>query len=221
MHLRSFAALAALSLLATACADDGPTGADLAEADAAPSFAHNRQGDAEVGTTGGWLKGETVEFFYHKNFFCREPAADGLPIGASTDCELGSEGTVAPRPGNIPVLYVMTPLGFRPDEATLQCPVVGSCINHPSTLDVSRVFGPGTEEFPLPAHSHIVDQANGNWWEIEVIGVTDPAVWDEVVKGKSLARVRELQAAGVGITADIPSNTYLFFSVRPGTGNHR
>lgn len=224
MRTRSLSLLCSMAALLGACSDS-PTDADFAASDAVlagdqhPSFAHNKQGDAEFGFTGGWLDGETVQFFYHKNFFCRPPAADGLPIGSSTDCELGSDATVNPRPGNIPVLYVMTPLGFRPDEATLQCPVVGQCINHPSTLDVSRVFGPGTEDFPLPAHSHIVEQASGNWWVLEVIGVTDPAIWDEVVEGKSLARVRELQADGVGITGDIPTNTYLFFNVRPGTGN--
>ena len=112
----------------------------------------------------------------------------------------------------------MTPLGFRPDEATLQCPVVGHCINHPSTIDLSRLFGPTTANAPLPAHSHIVDQVSGNWWEIEIIGVKDMTTWNAVVAGKSLAVVRALQAAdpaGDHITDDIPTNTYLFFSVRP------
>ena len=118
----------------------------------------------------------------------------------------------------------MTPVGFRPAESTLQCPVVGSCINHPSTIDLSRVFGPGSANVPLPAHSHIIDsslpesQANGGqagWWELEVIGVTQPVIWDQIVAGKSLATVRALQAQGVGITDDIPSNVYLFFGVRP------
>jgi len=86
------------------------------------------------------------------------------------------------------------------------------------------VFGPGFADVPLPAHSHIIDsqlaesQANGGqagWWEIEVIGVSSPAVWDRIVAGKSLATVRALQAEGVGITGDIRSNSYLFFDVRP------
>lgn len=178
---------------------------------ASPALAgHNSAAGDARGVTGGWLDGETVTFFYPKAFFCAEPPASG----ASSNCELGAEAAVAPRPGaNIPTLYVMTPLGFRPDDSTLQCPVVGSCINHPSTIDVSRVFGAGTENFALPAHSHVVDEARGGWWEIEVIGVTDPAVWAEVVDGKSLDRVRELQNAGVGITGDIPTNLFLFFNV--------
>jgi hypothetical protein len=170
---------------------------------------HNSAAGDAKGFTGGWYDGRTVDFFYPKDFFCKEPPTSG----ATSNCELGAEAQVPPRGGNIPVLYVMTPLGFRPDASTLQCPTVGSCINHPSTIDVSRVFGAGTENFALPAHSHIVDVAKGGWWEIEVIGVTEPAVWDEIVEGKSLERVRELQAAGVGITGDIPTNLYLFFNV--------
>jgi hypothetical protein len=155
-----------------------------------------------------------VEFFYNKDFFCRQPPASG----ATSGCELGEEPAVAPRPDNIPVVYVMTPLGFRPDASTLHCPEVGSCINHPSTLDISRVFGAGTENVPLRAHSHVVDRAQGGWWEIEVVGVTDPAVWRQVSAGKDLATVRRLQAAGTGITGDIPTNLFLFFNVRPGSG---
>lgn len=170
---------------------------------------HHPQGDAEMGTTGGWLDGEFVTFFYNKPFFCAEPPSSGADSG----CEVGEEAITPPRGGNIPVLYVMTPIGF--DPGNLQCPVAGSCINHPSTIDLSRIFGAGAENAPLPPHSHIVDVAQGGWWELEVIGVTDPAIWAEIEAGKSLETVRELQAAGVGITGDIPTNTYLFFSVRP------
>lgn len=184
------------------------------------AVSHNAHDGAAVGFTDGWQDGRTVLFFYNKPFFCAEPPSSGAPSG----CEVGEDGTVDPRPGKIPVLYVMTPMGFRPDVSTLHCPVVGSCINHPSTIDLSRLFGPGEADVPLPAHSHIIDsslpesQANGGqagWWELEVIGVTDPAVWDQIVAGKSLATVRSLQARGVGITDDISSNTYLFFSVWP------
>jgi hypothetical protein len=178
-----------------------------------PAAAAHNGNIAEMGTTGGWLDGRTVTFKYSKDFFCQQPPASAADSG----CALGEEPTVAPRPGaDIPVLYVMTPLGFRPDESTLQCPEVGNCINHPSTLDVTRVFGDSeaTRNFALPAHSHIVDVRKGGWWEIEVIGVTDPAVWDEIAEAKSLDRVRELQAAGDGITGDIPSNLYLWFNVQ-------
>lgn len=173
---------------------------------------HQSSAGDDKGFTDGWYDGRTVDFFYNKDFFCADDS--GTLSGADSNCALAVEPERAARPGNIPVLYVMTPLGFRPDDATLQCPVVGECINHPSTIDVSRVFGAGTENFLLPAHSHIVDVDQGGWWEIEVIGVTEPAVWDQIVAGKDLDTVRQLQDAGVGITGDIPTNLFLFFDVR-------
>jgi hypothetical protein len=212
--MRRFLIAAAAILSLAACSGD-----DLGSTTAASSANPNKVDDAEVGFTLGWLAGKTVQFFYHKPFFCRLPVEDGHPVGSTSGCEVGSDGTVDPRPGNIPVLYVMTPIGFRPADATLHCPVVGNCINHPHTLDVSRVFGPGTENVPLPAHSHIVDEVSGNWWELHVIGVKDPATWNQIVAGKSLATVRALQAADPGgdkITAEIETNSYLFFDVRSG-----
>jgi len=164
------------------------------------------------GFTGGWLNGQTVQFFYTREFFCEPPPTSGAP----SECEVGEDGDTDPRPGKIPTLFVMTPLGFRPADATLQCPIVGSCINHPSTIDLSRIGGPA--DAPLPAHSHIINVMHGGWWEINVIGVKNEATWDQIVAGKSLDTVRGLQAAdpaGDNITGDIPSNAYLFFNVQP------
>ena len=198
LSIGAFVAIAATTLLSLGAVVASPVNAGH----------QSSSGDAK-GFTGGWLDGQTVEFFYNKDFFCAEPPTSG----ADSNCELGAEATRAARPGNIPVLYVMTPLGFRPDDSTLQCPVVGQCINHPWTIDASRLFGAAAANIALPAHSHIVDVDQGGWWEIEVIGVTDPAVWDDIVEAKSLDRVRELQAAGTGITGDVPSNLFLFFDV--------
>ena len=209
---------AALATALTACSDSSSTPTQASPGGEVAIDSHNAVDGADFGFTDGWFAGQTVRFFYHKPFFCRTPVEDGLPVGSTSDCEVGSDGTVDPRPGQIPDLYVMTPLGFRPDESTLQCPTVGQCINHPSTVDLSRLFGASVANAPLPAHSHIIEERSGNWWELEVIGVKDLATWNAVVAGKSLETVRALQAADPGaqhITPDIPSNTYLFFSVRP------
>jgi hypothetical protein len=192
--------------------ENPPTQANLHE------HALAQAGGFTTGFTEGWFDGKTVSFFYQKPFFCGAPADDGLPIGSSSGCEIGSDGP-DPRPGPIPELYVMTPLGFTPPVETLQCPVAGSCINHPSTVDLSRLFGAGSANVPLPAHSHIVEEAQGNWWETIVIGVKDLATWNEIVAAKSIEKVEELQAADPSqthITADIESNIYLFFVVQPG-----
>ena len=222
MHSRLL--LVSLSCAAVAASMGCADHRSLSEPSGQQSLAasHEAHGGADVGFTDGWQNGKTVTFFYTKQFFC----SDGPPSGAPSGCEVGEDGTSDPRPGKIPILYVMTPTGFRPPESTLQCPTVGNCIDHPSTIDLSRVFGPGFANVPLPAHSHIIDsdldesQANGGqagFWEINVIGVSSPAVWDQIVAGKSLATVRALQQNGVGITGDILSNAYLYFSVRPKT----
>lgn len=210
---------AALATALAACSDSStmPTQA-RPDTNVAMGVSHNAQNGAAVGFTAGWLAGQTVQFRYHKNFFCATPVEDGLPVGSTTECEVGSDGTVDPRPGNIPVLYVMTPMGFRPDASTLHCPIVGQCINHPSTIDLSRLLGASAANAPLPAHSHIIEVRNGNWWELHVIGVKDLATWNLIVAGKSLPTVRALQAADPGavhITPDILTNTYLSFDVRP------
>jgi hypothetical protein len=217
VHSVHFVALA-LATLVVACSDHSmPTQPDLTSASSLGQPAHAVAG-ADMGFTDGWFNGTTVKFFYHKPFFCGAPVADGGPIGSTSGCEVGSDGP-DPRPGKVPELYVMTPLGFRPDASTLHCPIVGQCINHPSTVDLSRLFGAGAANAPLPAHSHIVEQDGGNSWSLLVIGVKDLATWNQIVAAKSLDKVRELQAAdpgGTRITADIPSNIYLTFAVQPG-----
>lgn len=222
--LRTAGLLLAGALAFTACSDSSPTAvaSDHSLHDATASAArsggsNSGRNGAEIGTTGGWSDGRTVSFHYNKPFFCASPTASK----ATSGCILGEEPASAPRGGNIPVLYVMVPLFAGVDPATLQCPTAGNCINHPSTMDLSPVFGAGTENALLPPHSHIVgddDQtrqgANAGWWEIEVVGVTTQAAWDTLVREKSLRSVRRLQALPQGgLTGDIPTNLFLFFSV--------
>ena len=209
-------ATGAIALFAlTACSDTpAPTGA---EAHALHGMSANARGGAEIGRTDGWADGKTVTFHYNKPFFC---APGSSSKDAATGCILGEEPRSAPRKGAIPVVYVAVPLGFDVAKSTLQCPEAGACINHPSTIDLSPVFGPGTEQAPLPPHSHVIgDEGAGNkggWWEIEVVGITSPAAWDRLVAGKSLETLRAIQASSEGgATGDIPTNLFLFFSANP------
>ncbi|MGH7626836.1 MAG: hypothetical protein ACREOJ_16160 [Gemmatimonadaceae bacterium] len=171
-----------------------------------------------LGSTPAWLDGNTVTIDYTANFACKTPPS----ASSASQCEIGAgaESMPASTVQPIPTLFVMAPLGFAPDAATLHCPTVGMCVTHPADLDVSRVFGPGTEHFALPPHSHILDTAAGNAsvpWIITVVGVKDSSTWASVVAGKSLSTVRGLQSAdpdGTHITGDIPTNLFLFFKVR-------
>jgi hypothetical protein len=212
----ALAVAAVLALVVAVLLVLGPAGTSQAAGHAGHGGAPNAAGqvgsakDGEQGTTGGWYDGRDVTLRYNKPFYCDTTVFSG----ASSGCTVGAEPQVPPRGGDVPVLYVMVPLaGTGQSGATsLQCPETGSCINHPATLDLSAVFGPGTEDAPLPPHSHVVDVKHGGWWELEVVGVTDAAAWDALVAGKDLRTVRELQAAGQA-TPDIPTNSFLFFNV--------
>lgn len=166
-----------------------------------------------IGTTEGWLNGQTVTFVYTRDFFCREPPSSGAESG----CEVGAPAETAPTAqSEIPELWVLVPIGFTPDPSTLQCPVAGNCVAHPHDIDLSRVFGPDASDVPTPAHSHVIDDLQGGWWESFVVGILNQDAWNRLVNpgGRSLATVRELQSEG-SATSDIPSNLYLFFNVLP------
>jgi len=115
------------------------------------------------------------------------------------------------------------------------------CINHPGDLDIrpfkavlESILGPLPDAIPTPVHSHIVGVQRGGWWKIEVNGVVTPEAWAFLETHKSLEALRaaqgetdlsrttaaliaSAQAAGVvgQVTADIDTNSYLFFNVMP------
>jgi hypothetical protein len=198
-----------LALLATLL----PLTLGSSSAEAAPQSNADRSHHgaiAERGTTAGWFDGRTIDFSYSKDFFCRDSDPQSR---ADSNCILGAEPQTAPRPADIPVAYVLVPLFEDTDGIDLHCPVAGDCINHPSTMDLSPVFGPGTENAALPPHSHVLEEKRGGWWEVEVNGVTTREAWDAIEDAKDLASVREQQAAGT-VTDDIPTNLFLWFNTQ-------
>ena len=186
----------------------------------APAFAATTSSSAHmgmamatshVGTTPGWYDGHTVKFTYTKNFTCKRPPASK----ASSGCEaaVDYEGTPAPT---FDPLYVIVPLGFQPPKATLACPIAGHCIDHPSTIDLSGVFGSSKyDNVKLPAHSHIITTLNNRkpeWWNVVVIGVTNRSSWNEIVAAKSYAKVSALRREGdKAVTGNITTNLFLYF----------
>jgi hypothetical protein len=166
-----------------------------------------------VGTTAGWLDGQTVKFYYSKSFYCAAPPASK----ASSGCEAGTDYTQAPLSGFDP-LYVVVPLGFTPPASTLQCPTAGKCVDHPSTIDLSAVLGKGTQNLALPAHSHIVATNNGKtpeWWNVDVVGVKTLGAWNAIVKAKSDTELMYLQRhVPTQVTGNITTNLFLWFAVK-------
>ena len=193
----------------TAFASSGSSSASMTMAGMSPGWSH-------VGTTKGWYDGHTVTFRYTREFFCKTPPASG----AKSHCEAGADYTQTPAHTFDP-LYVVVPLGFTPPKSTLQCPVAGHCIDHPSTIDLSAVLGSGTSDVLLPAHSHVVATANDQqpeWWNVDVVAVKNLAAWDKIVHAKSDAELESLQKHdSSNVTGNITTNLFLYFAVKTGS----
>jgi hypothetical protein len=209
------AGLLALGLAAasgTALAASASPSAGMAGMAGMAQMTSGTRSHAPTGFTNGWYNGHTVRFFYSKNFSCAAPPASK----ASSKCEAGADYTQTPASTFDP-LYVVVPLGFTPPKSTLQCPVAGHCIDHPSTIDLSAVLGAGTSNLPLPAHSHVVATANSHqseWWNVDVVGVKSPKAWDKIVWAKSDRELQYLQRTdSKDVTGNITTNLFLYFSV--------
>ncbi len=188
----------------TAFASSGSTASSMSGMQMTTSSSH-------TGFTRGWYHGHTVRFFYSKNFYCATPPASK----ASTKCEVGADYTQTPAPTFDP-LYVLVPLGFTPPRHTLQCPTAGKCIDHPSTIDLSAVLGSSAGNVALPAHSHLVATTNthqSEWWNVDVVGVTNLATWNKIVHDKSTKELQHLQRTSKHVTGNLTSNLFLYFSV--------
>jgi hypothetical protein len=210
----SVMAAAILCVSLAACADDAvPSGVHVM-APMEPTAQGNPHlgAHAEKGNIGGWLDGETMQLRYTRLYFCEEPPASGAPSG----CVVGAAPGVTPREGPIPSIYAIAAVGIQPDPATIHCP--SQCLNHPSTLDLSRIGGPASA-MAVP-HSHIITERQSGWHQTVNIRVRDLDVWNQIAAAKTLSKVRELQAdpaiGGAGlISQDTPTNIFFFFEVQP------
>lgn len=217
---RSLLAVAAVAALIVACGGaDGPSGPVKAKANQplAMNLEHEQQSAAGVTKAfiGGWLNGEYVRLRYTRMYYCQDPK------GASPDsfCEVGTPPEDFPRPGTMPTIYAIAPVGFTPDPATVHCPGGIVCPNHPPTLDVPPLGDANTNVF-APAHSHIITERTGGWHNTVNIRVTSLDVWNQIVANPRLETVRMLQAdpryGGAKpplISQDTPTNVFFFFEV--------
>ena len=194
------------------------SGTAFASSGSAPAATHmagmsSSSGTGHAGTTKGWYHGHTVTFLYTRNFFCKTPPASG----ATSKCEAGADYTQTPSHTFDP-LYVVVPLGFTPPRGTLQCPTAGHCIDHPSTIDLSRVLGSGTSDVLLPAHSHIVATDNGQqpeWWNVDVVAVKKLSAWNKIVYSRDDRELEYLQKHdSSAVTGNITTNLFLYFAVK-------
>lgn len=216
-HLRTVVS-AALFLITVGCSEgSGPLTPTASTVVTSATTAAHHDGTYGVATTedkgyiDGWIDGEDVSLYYTRSYFCAEPPLSGAP----SDCELGAPAEVMPRSGPIPTIYAIAAVGFQPDPSTVACRAGTPCLNHPAMIDASRVGGPANAT--PPAHSHILSQRGGGWFNTVNIRVFSLLAWNEIAAARTLAKVRELQGdpttgqPGV-ISADTPTNIYFFIA---------
>jgi hypothetical protein len=206
---------AMIGLTLAACTDAAaPSGTKISTtATSTTDVVHQSGAHADQGYIGGWLDGETVALRYTRLYFCEEPPSSA----AASNCEVGAPPEVTPRSGPIPLIYAIAAAGIKPDPGTLHCPGGTVCLNHPSTLDLSRIGGPPSAL--AVSHSHIITGRQGGWHRTVNIIVRDLAVWNEIAAAKTLTRVRELQAdplvGGANrISQDNLTNIFFFLEVQ-------
>ena len=184
----------------------------------------------QVGESNGYYNGTNVDLLYSENYYCdanvTSAAATGCEVGAPASgtpsaTSAGSSGTSLGNTTHGDTLYIPVPLFANPPAT--QCTATATCIDHPPTIDLSRIAAdlPGSptpsslDNVPIPAHDHVVGTRNSGlptWWNVEVVATTSAATY------ATLTSVAAIQAAVTATTAiEAPTNAFLFFQVLPGT----
>jgi hypothetical protein len=195
----------------------------------------------DIGITNDWITGQNVQALYTEQYFCDT----SVSAASSTGCEAGAPPNkvppgvstpTAPSPtvtnGQIDPLYIPVPLYKTTPVVYTQCPHGSTCIDHPPSVDLSRLAGAlgatpaSLDNVPLPSHDHLLTTRNGDqpeWWNVVVVPVTSPKGLTSVESAKSYAAVKALENApgsGIGVdgTGEVPTNAYLWFATLPGSG---
>lgn len=177
-----------------------------------------------IGLTHGYYDGSTVNFLYTANFYC-DP---GVSSKATTGCEAGAKySKLPPDAAAQDPVYIVVPLGFK--APNLQCPMTGNCIDHPATMDLTRLASTldpilhttpaQLADAPASPHTHILNDRNNNlpeWWNVVVVGATSQAAYDKATATKSYAGLKSMEGKN-GLTAEVPTNIFLYFQTLAGT----
>ena len=183
------------------------------------------RGPNEYGMTMGSYHNHLSTFTYAHGFFCDTK----VEASSTTGCEAGAPATQAPSRHFDP-LFITVPLGFS--AKGLDCPNRLTCVDHPMTLDLTRLapalaplykttpakLAPMLANVPTPGHDHFITDKNrgkAEWWDVRVIGVTDPATYKAIQQHHSYSYIAALlKAKDKHVVGPIPTNLFLFFSAR-------
>jgi len=191
------------------------------------AMSHGR-GIDEFGMTKAFYAGKALSFTYDKGFFCDTTVRSA----ASSACEAGARYRKPPATDFDP-LYITVPLGFSQPMNMLECPDALVCVDHPGTIDLSRLkpalkglyptltraqLTAALKNFAVPGHDHFITTTNAGraeWWDVRIIGVTSPKTYEEIREHRSFAYVNSLLSKkDKTVVGPIPTNLFLFFSVQ-------
>ena len=195
-RLRGLGASAAAPAVTHAVQDPAPNGDNGTTID---PLQYNCGNDApscgQVGESDGYYNGTNVDLLYSENCYCdanvSSAATSGCEVGAGPSpapsaTSAGNSGTSLGNTTHGDTLYIPVPLFSNPPPT--QCTATATCIDHPSTIDLSRIAAdlPGSPSMasvsnvPIRAHDHVVGTRNGGapeWWNVEVVATTNPATF--------------------------------------------
>jgi hypothetical protein len=196
--------------------------------DAVAKTSANQRGVDGYGMTKSFLNGKTHDFTYNLGFFCDKT----VPSAAATGCEAGTAFVHAPSPQHSPV-YITVPLGFPISQSKLDCPNALTCIDHPGTIDLTRVEPALKALFPkdsdaqltaalrnidVPGHDHFINtlaKGKPQWWEVRIVVVDNAATYRTLQAKKSLPYLQSLlDRHDKYVIGVVPTNLFLYFAVQ-------
>ncbi|HEY3833232.1 MAG TPA: hypothetical protein VGO03_13125 [Acidimicrobiia bacterium] len=185
------------------------------------------RGVNEFAMTGAYFNGHTTNFTYTRGFWCDT----SVKSTASSGCEAGANYNKAPSSQHDP-LYITVPLGFSVPMNMEQCPQGLICVDHPGTIDLTRLepalkplypkltdaqLTAALKDYEVPGHSHFITDANNDkpeFWDVKVIGVESPKVYADINAHKSYAYIQQLlNQHNKAVVGPIDTNLFLYFGV--------
>jgi hypothetical protein len=195
---------------------------------AAPLTNKAQRGVDGYGMTKAFLNGKTHDFTYNLGYFCDKAVA----AFASTGCEAGATFLHAPSHQHSP-LYITVPLGFPISQSKLDCPNALTCIDHPGTIDLTRVepalkglfptltdaqLTAALKDIDVPGHDHFIGTLNKGkpqWWEVKIVVVDSADTYRTLQQKKSLSYLQGLlNRHDKHLVGVVPTNLFLYFSVQ-------
>jgi hypothetical protein len=223
------------AVLAATIAAVTAVGIGVAAADSASKTPTNAvsvgHGVNEFGLTKSFYDGHTVTFRYSKGFVCDKT----VKSAATTGCEAGANFNHLPTGAKgVDPLYITVPIGSgAPVPAmSMECPNMLVCVDHPGTIDLSRLestihtippynglskaaLTAALSNFATPGHDHFITTKNGGkaeWWDVKVVAVPTIAAYNAMEKHGTVSFLKKEIKAGKAV-GPVDTNLFLWFSV--------